>query len=86
MRRIIIYVLGFVLLCFTIPIIFTNKPKENEVEVALEENTIQEENKLYTYTNYGTVRLLHSQTGEVETLAMDEYLYRSSICRDASKF
>lgn len=86
MRKIMIYVLGFVLLCFTIPIIFTNRPKNNEVEVALEENTIQEEKEQYTYNDYGTVRLLHSETGEVETLAMDEYLYRSSICRDASKF
>lgn len=75
MKKIIIYILGFVLLCFTIPIIFTNRPKKNEVEVASEENTIQEENQPYTYNNYGTVRLLHGETGKVETLAMDEYLY-----------
>ncbi len=29
----------------------------------------------YTYSNYGTVRLLHADTGEVENLSMEQYLY-----------
>ena len=75
MRKIIIYILGFVLICFTIPIIFTKgkeaKPTENPVEAETKEENQEE----YTYAKYGTVRLLHNETGEVETLEMDNYLY-----------
>ena len=75
MRKITIYILGFVLICFTIPIIFTKgkeaKPTENPVEAETKEENQEE----YTYAKYGTVRLLHNETGEVETLEMDNYLY-----------
>lgn len=75
MRKITIYILGFVLICFTIPIIFTKgkeaKPTENPVEAETKEETQEE----YTYAKYGAVRLLHNETGEVETLEMDNYLY-----------
>lgn len=80
MRRVIIYILGFVLVCFSIPVIFTNRPeirlvatddKENEVN----ENTVQGNNQTHAQQKYGTVKLLHNETGEVETLSMDEYLY-----------
>ena len=41
MRKITIYILGFVLICFTIPIIFTKgkeaKPTENPVEAETKE-------------------------------------------------
>ena len=75
MRKITIYILGFVLICFTIPIIFTKgkeaKPTENPVEA----ETKGENQEEYTYAKYGAVRLLHNETGEVETLEMDNYLY-----------
>lgn len=85
MRKIIIYVLGFVLICFTIPIIFTHRLEKNEIDMQNIENTIQENigseaDTPYIYQKYGTVKLLHSQTGEVEELQMDEYLLRSSRC------
>lgn len=91
MRKILLYILGFVLLCFTIPIIFTNRPEQKQTssqveEKSIEENTAVENTEPYQYSNYGTVRLLHQETGEVETLSMDEYIYRSCISRNASKF
>lgn len=93
MRRIIMCIFGFVLVCFSIPIIFTNRSETKQTTAPSEniigENTEQEKmenNETYTYQKYGTVKLLHNNTGAVEELAIDEYLYRSCISRDASKF
>jgi len=62
-------ILGFVILCFAIPIIFTNKPKAEEVV----SNT--NEISTYDYKQYNTIKLLHNETGEVQEIALDEYLY-----------
>ena len=74
MRKLIIYIIMFVLLCFFIPVIFTRRPEAKTTEKIDDEN-VSIEKQSYTYQNYGTVRLLHAQTGEVETLNLDEYLY-----------
>ena len=86
MRRLIIYILVFVLICFFIPVIFTRKPGIKTTAEIQEENniTVTEEQPIYKYANYGTVKLLHNATGEVQELNMDEYLYRSCCCRNAS--
>lgn len=79
MRKILLVIIIFVLICFFMPILFTKNP---ETTIAVDEKE-KEENKNkeeYVYKNYGTVKLLHTATGEIETLSMDEYLYRSSIC------
>ncbi len=75
MRKVIIYILGFVLVCFSIPVIFTNRPETEQIVASGEVNTVIENNEPYVYQNYGTVRLLNTETGQVETLAMEEYLY-----------
>ena len=79
MRKIIIYILGFVLLCFAIPVIFSKKmPKKTEIPVNTSNTTneiIAMETEPYQYKNYGEVRLLHFDTGVVETLSMEQYLY-----------
>lgn len=79
MRKTLLYILGFVIVCFSIPIIFTNQLEENIATSSFEnetlENTIIEGKEEYTYQKYGTVKLLHSSNGEVEELAIDEYLY-----------
>lgn len=85
MRRLIIYVLGFVLICFTIPIIFTHRLEKNEIDTQnmvnkVQENIISGDEISHTYQKYGTVKLLHNQTGEIEELQMDEYLLRGSSC------
>lgn len=104
MRKIIIYILGFVLICFAIPIIFTNRTEIGEKNIALEENIVKSDNtdnqqpveqpveqpieqqtEQQTDTKYGTVRVLHASSGEVEELAMDDYLLRGCISGDASK-
>lgn len=82
MRKLVIYIVLFVLLCFFIPVIFTRKPetKTIAVEENQKNNVSQEEVQTYTYKNYGKVKLLHTATDEVQELNMDEYLYRSCCC------
>jgi len=69
LKKLILMILGFVILCFVIPIIFTNKPKTKEVI----SNTDEVEE--YDYKQYNTITLLHTETGEIEEIALDEYLY-----------
>ena len=87
MKKIITYIASFILLFFVVPALCTITPeKENIQETASdlqnkkEENDIQSEKtvqdeKQYDYQKYKTVKLLHSETGQVEELNIDEYLY-----------
>lgn len=83
MKKIILYFIAFILICFIVPSIFTKRKavttssdKENEkIENGIDN---KEENKIdsnYTYRQYGTIKLLHSKTGEIEELSIDDYLY-----------
>lgn len=69
MRRIILYTISFVLICFIIPIIFTNKFKTKEVEAESKEEIA------YDYGKYNKVKILHSSSGEIEEMDLDKYLY-----------
>ncbi len=73
MKKIICITFMFVIFCFVMPIIFTKRPKTQTTTV--EEQEIKEEKEEYAYSKYGTVKLLHKETGEVEEIGMDEYLY-----------
>ena len=50
--------------------------KRNVEAKAPEENKqiVNENNNTYDYKNYGTIKLLHEKTGEVEEVALDTYL------------
>lgn len=72
MRRIILYTISFVLICFIIPIIFTNKFETKEVKAEGKEEI---DNISYDYGKYNKVKLLHSSSGEIEEMDLDEYLY-----------
>lgn len=73
MKKIIFHIFIFVLICFIVPIVFTNKKVE---KVSIETSkTNQIEESTYDYKKYKTIRLLHSKTGEIEELDLDEYLY-----------
>ena len=72
MKKILIYFLLIILFIFLIPIIFTHK---NETIYVINENEEASNNRnTYNYGNYNQVRLLHSKTGEIETLDLDNYL------------
>lgn len=69
MKRIIIIIIGFVIICFVIPIIFTNKSETKEVI------SVTENKEKYNYKQYNNVKLLHNETGDVVDIGLDEYLY-----------
>lgn len=69
MRKLYVYVLCFILVCFLIPILFTRKQLTEETG-----NLKTEEEQNYNYGNYKTIKLLHSSTQEVEELDLDTYL------------
>lgn len=73
MRKILLYILIFVLLCFCIPIIFTNNKIKNVSKQITNENKITP--NTYDYKNYQTIKLLHSATNQIEEIKLDEYLY-----------
>ena len=75
MRKIIIYSLLLVILCFAIPAIFTKVFTSKEASEPVNENEeIQSSIVEYNYKNYDTISLLHVKTGEIESLKLDEYL------------
>lgn len=81
MRRILLYLLCFILLCFAIPILFTkgfdNKQvvskMENEQITNEQNNTLNTEN--YDYKEYKTIKLLHTKDSSIEEIELDNYLY-----------
>lgn len=82
MKKILLYILSFIILFFILPIIFTITPKaETEEVVSNIENVTQEqpeqevETTIYDYQKYKTIKLLHSGSGQIEELLIDEYLY-----------
>lgn len=70
MRKIFIYILCLVLLCFLIPILFTKKEVIKGI-ISQEKEEVQEE---YDYGKYNKIKLLHASSGEVEELDLDTYL------------
>ena len=88
MKKFLLYLLGFVFVVFILPIICTTPNKEQEVVANIteentemqstnntENNNVQNQNYDENYLKYQTIRLLHTETGQIEELSMDEYLY-----------
>lgn len=77
MKKIGIFLLVFILICFSIPIIFTRKyidvanVKDNQVE----ERKIILSKSNYDYKNYAQITLLHTKTNKTEKVKLDDYLY-----------
>ena len=74
MKKIFIYFVAFISICFILPALFT-KRNINTFSNGLEEN-IQENNEQisnnnsnevseYNYNKYGTIKLLHKKTNEI---------------------
>lgn len=100
MKKILIYFISFIFVCFMLPALCTqslelaNANTTNNInnEQGNLENTNQEENQEqngqsqsaeqtennnenYDYKEYSTIRLLHIDSGEIEEVKLDEYLY-----------
>ena len=82
MKKILIYLISFILICFIVPAIFTkptikttSKDVQNQEEKTNEQSQIiQSNNNHYEYQKYGVITLLHSSTGQVEQVNLDDYL------------
>ena len=80
-KKIVIYFLAFLIICFIIPALLTTKKKEVSSSVAQEVQTQEQsqeqpqEKATYKYQKYATIKLLHTKTGEIEELPIDSYLY-----------
>ena len=83
MKRFLFYIIALFCIVFLIPSICTRQKrqvqKDESVENISEENTVESNYEAnypnYDYTKYGTIKLYHSKTGEIEELPIDEYLY-----------
>lgn len=73
MRKILCYIILFVLLCFSIPIVFTKKQERQNV-AEVNKNEIQQQN-VEVNSKYNTIKLLHSKTSQIEEVLLEEYLY-----------
>ena len=78
MKKMLLYFFTFVFICFLLPAMLTNvKNKNKEIETTSEETSEekeQEQEQQYDYTKYGTIKLLHKKTEEVEEVRLDDYL------------
>ena len=83
MKKIILYILVLVIITFLIPFVFNILSVEStNIYIKKESESANNENKMlkinitpYNYKNYGTIKLLHTKTNEIEELPLDEYLY-----------
>ena len=86
MKKISLYIICFILLCFILPVLFTKNVKEVSGKTSEEnKNSVNSSEETqnqtatstiekYNYNKYGTIKLLHSDTGETEEVSIDDYL------------
>lgn len=79
MKKFLTYFFLFVFICFILPAILTKREKTATTDVTPDStNEIQQGQEAqveYNYEKYATIKLLHKQTGEVEDVPIDTYLY-----------
>ena len=86
MKKILIYLIALICICFSIPIVFTKEfaqrtYSQNTVNSTIidSDNAENAENEVqqstYDYKTYNTIKLLHTETNEVEKVDLDTYLY-----------
>ncbi len=77
MKKVFIYFFAFLFICFILPALLT-KSEINASSEPNNEKTDEEQSKEspqpYAYNQYGTIKLLHTDTNEVEEVALDTYL------------
>ena len=82
MKRFLLYLLAFILICFIIPAMLTKRTtstvSQEDTNLEIQQNTEsisnKEEVQTYEYSKYGTITLLHKKTGETEQVNLDDYL------------
>lgn len=79
MKKFLTYFFLFIFICFILPAILTKREKTATTDV-MPDNTNEQQQEQgtqieYNYEKYATIKLLHKQTGEVEEVGIDNYLY-----------
>ena len=76
MKKLILYIITLISICFILPAIFTNTKSNRSIETDAksENNTNSETEKENTNHKYSKIKLLHLKTGEVEEVNLEEYL------------
>ena len=78
MKKVYIILFMLIFCTFAIPIIFTKNTVSGKIQndtEEIKENTLEEIEMVdYDYKQYDTIKLLHSDTGEIEELPLDTYL------------
>lgn len=78
MKKVIAYILIFILLIIVLPNLCTKKrKKENSRNVQTSEEPIENKKEIqkYDYSKYKTIKLYHSKSKQTEELNLDDYLY-----------
>ena len=78
MKKFFIYFFAFIFICFIFPALLTKRNIETSSNVQAENlnatSEAQNNEEKYNYKNYGIIKLLHHETGEVEEVELDTYL------------
>ncbi|MCI8276894.1 MAG: stage II sporulation protein D [Clostridia bacterium] len=75
MKKLFFYFLFIIVMIFAMPIIFTNTFETKET---VSNDVVYEENKIvnnYDYGSLNNIKLLHTETNEIQEIKLDEYLY-----------
>jgi len=69
-----LYIIFFILIIFILPILCTKRVK---IEVEEKKNNKEFEvlELKHNYSKYGTIKVLHKESGQIEELPLEEYLY-----------
>lgn len=71
MKKLILNIVFIICMAFILPILFTKQFESTEVST----NEVEEMEKNFDYGQYNTINLLHTESGVVENLPLDTYLY-----------
>ena len=82
MKKILIYLLFFILVCFVLPAVLTRRTistisvenTNSESQSVVENTDGQEQTNSYEYKKYEEINLLHKKTGKIEKVNIDDYL------------
>ena len=73
MKKIIIYFLFVFILIIAMPVVFTNKFEQ--VEEVVSEEVVENKYPKADYGDINTIKLLHTDTNQIEEIDFDTYLY-----------
>lgn len=86
MKKLVILIIVIVLVCFLIPIIFTQRFETLDIFSDSEKQENIEVNKTYNYNDFTLIKLFHNNSNEIEEVNLDEYLCNVVSAEIPAKF